>query len=152
MFKSISNWWNKDKIRLQVDLDNANQVFARTQTALFDFKEFSKKELDASRELIKELTAEVVSLKAAHPDMKAEGVLDPWFIIEVNGENPLKGLKIKIDWNEAAVQHMKDKGHTYKNEDVMMQHFVAQLYEHVIMTLENRVVDESDIIRPGEFE
>jgi hypothetical protein len=162
MFKSISNWWNKDKIALQAELTKANQVFHTTQTNLLNLQEelaqakvqigISKSVAMNANALLSEVSQELDALKVEHRDMKEEGILDPWFIIEVNGENALKGLKINVDWNEAMVQHMKDKGHSYKNEDLMMQHFVAQLYEHVIMTLDAKVLEESDIIGKGEFE
>lgn len=151
MLKSIKNWWNKDKIeiaRLRKEVSDSHECLGNSQDA--NFQKIA--EIEALRELLQQKIGELESLRKEHPDMKAEGVLDPWMIIEANGENTLKGLKIKIDWNEAMVQHMKDKGHNIRDENVLMQHFLVQLYEHVIQLLEWKSVDESDIHRTNEFE
>lgn len=137
MIKAISNWWNKDKQeieRLRKEVQDTMSIFTAVQESMFKYK------------------AELEEVRAANPNMKAEGVLEPWMIIEVRGENALKGLPVRIDWNEAMIQHMRDKGYTYKNEDSMIQNFVAQLYEHVIMTIEEKVIDDSDLHTKNEFE
>lgn len=134
MIKAIAKWWNKDKTSLQAELNATKAELAHVI------------EQHASLEL------EHAKLKAEHPDMKAEGVLEPWMIVEVSGENTLKGLKVRFDWNEAIIQHMRGKGYEWRNEDVMMQHFIAQLYEHVIQGLEDRMIDDSDLHKQNEFE
>lgn len=148
MFKAIAHWWNKDKLELELALKIANE---RLNTEMSQCDKLRVK-LDETLEDAKVLAAEVQRLKALNPDMKAEGVLTPWMIIGVDGENELKGLKIFMDWNDAVIQHMKDKNLGYQTEDEMIQHFLVQLYEHVLMVLERRVLDDSDLHRPNEFE
>lgn len=169
MWKSLSNWWNKEKIALEQQLADANERLDNIQHGLDQALVQNKILAEKTQVLLQENGAlwtrceaeqkdrtaaykELEDFKELHPNMKAEGVLDPWMIIEVNGENSLKGLKINIDWNEAIVQHMKDKGHGHRDDNVTMQHFIVQLYEHVVMILENRVIEESDLIKPNEFE
>lgn len=162
MFKQLTNWWNKDKIELQRKLDEMTERFDNLQLGM-DNKMSECDSLKAELKFTKlqhemlvaemtKLISEFESFKENHPDMKAEGVLTPWFVVGVDGENELKGLKTYVDWNDAMIQHMKDKNLGYKTDDEMIQHFLVQLYEHVLMLIDAKVIDDSDIPRKNEFE
>lgn len=155
MWNKISNWWNKEKIELQKQLKDANERLDNTLRGLdqhMALNQSYKTLLDDEKTKFMKLLNEHDELKQANPDMKAEGVLTPWLMLGVNGENELKGLKTYIDWNDALIQHMKDKNLGYKTEEEMVQHFIAQLYEHMLLLIENRILEDSDQQRKNEFE
>ena len=69
---------------------------------------------------------------------------EPW--IEVIGESidPIRGIEIRLDWNDAFIQYLKENGITGKDEDTAVQKYVAFLYQDLIEKFEQRIIDNSD--------
>jgi hypothetical protein len=76
---------------------------------------------------------------------------DPW--VEVVGESidPIQGIEIRLDWNPAFVQYLKDNGIDGKDEDVIVQHWLALLYQDLFQKLDQKVIDESDKKTVSDF-
>lgn len=69
---------------------------------------------------------------------------EPW--VEVIGESidPIKGIEIRLDWNEAFIQYLKENGITGSDEDVAVQKWLAFLYADLMEKIEQKIVDNSD--------
>ena len=69
---------------------------------------------------------------------------EPW--VEVIGESidPIKGIEIRLDWNEAFIQYLKENGITGSDEDVAVQKWLAFLYADLMEKMEQKIVDNSD--------
>lgn len=93
--------------------------------------ETASSELTVLREQVKE-----------HEDKKNSP--EPW--VEVIGESidPVRGIQIKLDWNDAFIQYLKENGITGKDEDTAIQKWLALLYHDLINNLEQRIIDNSD--------
>lgn len=76
---------------------------------------------------------------------------EPW--IEVIGESidPVRGIEIRLDWNDAFIQYLKENGITGKDEDVIVQKYVAFLYQDLIDKFEQRIIDNSDKITVSDY-
>lgn len=102
---------------------------------------------------LEEVNSEVAILreKRAEFDLKRNST-DPW--VEVIGESvdPVKGIEIKLDWNEAFIQYLKDNGIKGKDEDAIVQKWLAFLYQDLVDKFEEKIINDSDIITPNEFE
>ncbi|PPD55737.1 MAG: hypothetical protein CTY12_00325 [Methylotenera sp.] len=93
--------------------------------------ESASSELTVLREQVKE-----------HEDKKNS--TEPW--VEVVGESidPVRGIQIKLDWNDAFIQYLKENGITGKDEDTAIQKWLALLYHDLVDNLEQRIIDNSD--------
>ncbi|MGZ8924404.1 MAG: hypothetical protein ACXW2E_00840 [Nitrososphaeraceae archaeon] len=77
--------------------------------------------------------------------------IDPW--VEVIGESvdPVKGIEIKLDWNDAFIQYLKENGITAKDDDTAVQKWLAFLYQDLIEKFEQKIINNSDIITDSEY-
>lgn len=76
---------------------------------------------------------------------------DPW--VEVVGESidPVRGIEIRLDWNAAFIQYLKENGITGRDEDTAVQKWLAFLYQDMVETLEQKAIDNSDIPKVSDF-
>ena len=82
-----------------------------------------------------------------------QGSVVPWFQLETTELDPVKGLQIKLDWNEAMIQHLRDNGHTGRDDEVLVQKWLAMLYEDIISQLEQKLIElNTDNKDHSEFE
>lgn len=81
-------------------------------------------------------------VKKEHEDKKNSP--EPW--VEVIGESidPVKGIEIRLDWNDAFIQYLKENGITSKDEDASVQKWLAFLYQDLMEKFEQRIIDKSD--------
>ena len=70
---------------------------------------------------------------------------EPW--IEVIGDSidPVRGLILKLDWNDAFIQYLKENGITGQDEDTAVQKYLALLYQDQAEKVENKVYEKSDV-------
>jgi wobble nucleotide-excising tRNase len=66
---------------------------------------------------------------------------EPW--VEVVGESidPVKGIEIKLDWNDAFIKFLQASGIQGTDEDVIVQKWLALLYQDLFETLEDRAIN-----------
>lgn len=76
---------------------------------------------------------------------------EPW--VEVTGESidPVKGIEIRLDWNEAFIQYLKENGITAKDEDMAVQKWLALLYQDLIEKFESKILDNKDRQTESDF-
>lgn len=76
---------------------------------------------------------------------------EPW--VEVTGESidPVRGIEIRLDWNAAFIQYLKENGITGRDEDTAVQKWLAFLYQDLIETLEQKAIDNSDKKTVSDF-
>lgn len=137
MFKSLSNWWNRDKIRQQ-ELDAR---FAALEQKLCEKEEAlaaTHQELDVAEQ---ELS---MFRKQAEEDEARRNGPDPWVEIRSAVVDPVKGIQIELDWNPAFVQYLRDNGMTGQDEETVVQKWLAFLYEDLVNRLEAQVVNNTD--------
>lgn len=94
---------------------------------------------------LKEANEELVMLREQHKDYEEKRNSPiPW--VEVIGESidPIKGIEIKLDWNDAFIQYLKDNGISGKDEDVAIQKWLAMLYQDLIEKFDQKIIDNSD--------
>lgn len=120
---SIEERLNNLETKLQQEQEEKIQLEQQLET--------TTSELTVLREIVKE-----------HEDKKNSP--EPW--VEVTGESidPVRGIQIKLDWNDAFIQYLKENGITGKNEDMAVQKWLALLYHDLVNNLEQRIIDNSD--------
>lgn len=129
-------WFKKSKKELSIE-SRLDQL----EHQLMAEKEDKQK---LSHEL-EEATEELTFLRKIHEDHELKrNSPEPW--VEVIGESidPVKGIEIKLDWNDAFIQYLKENGITAKDEDTAVQKWLAYLYEDLISKFEQKVIENSD--------
>lgn len=116
--------------KLQQELEEKQHLEEQKQQLETEL-ETASSELVVLREIAKE-----------HEDKKNSP--EPW--VEVIGESidPVRGIQIKLDWNDAFIQYLKENGITGKDEDTAIQKWLALLYHDLVNNLEQRIIDNSD--------
>jgi len=59
----------------------------------------------------------------------------PWVNLKSAEYDPATGFRIDLDWNDAFIKQLKDNGIDGPNEDVIIQKWLAFLYEDVVKKL-----------------
>jgi hypothetical protein len=139
MLQQLKNWWNKDKIAQQA-LDEKLQAL----TGRLD-------EIVAERDAIKAEEVGVFRQQAAEDEARRNSP-EPWVEIKSESVDPVKGIQIELDWNEAFIQYLKDAGIKARDEETAVQKWLAFLYQDLIEKLEKQVIDNSDKPRVNDFE
>ncbi len=141
----LGNFWNRKKIRdeqinskfdeLTSRLDNLNSELTNTKEEL----------TQANSEL------EVFRKQEEIDNEKRNGIV-PWVEIKGDSIDPVKGIQIELDWNSAFIQYLKDNGLEAKDDDALIQKWIAMLYFDLVNGLEQKIIDDSDIVGLSEFE
>lgn len=107
-----------------------------------------KAEQTAKEEAYKELSV----LREKQKDFEDKhNSTEPW--IEVVGESidPVRGIEIRLDWNDAFIQYLKDNGITGRDEETAVQKYIAFLYQDLIDKLEQHSINNSDKITVSDY-
>jgi hypothetical protein len=75
----------------------------------------------------------------------------PWMDIVHEYYDADKGYVIKLDWNDAHIHWLIDNGINGKDEDTIVQKYLALLYQDQMTKLEDKMISNSSIIH-NEFE
>lgn len=138
MITTIKNWWNKDAIKAQETIDSR---LAMLESAL----EKTKAEATAAVVALEDAEEKLHSYRVVEEaDAAKKAGTEPWVEVRSAGLDPVKGIQIELDWNEAFIQYLKDNGMTGRDEDTIVQKWLAFLYEDLINNLEQKVIDKSD--------
>lgn len=138
----LSSWWNRDKLEMDRRLDAIEQRFAEEQAA----RTAAEKELEDAQQVVNMYRA-----RDEADEAKRNGK-DPWIEIKSADFDPVRGIHIELDWNAAFVQHLKDNGIKARDDETVVQKWLAFLYEDLINRLEQKVIDNSDKPRVNDFE
>ena len=148
----FQKWWNKDKIKEE-------KIFARLDAIQEDFDKVNNK-LEKTIAELEETTVELEDTKSEleiyrkkeEADNALRNGTEPWVVIKSDRLDPVKGIQIELDWNEAFIQYLKDNGLTGKDEDTIVQKWLALLYHNLLDRFEQQGIENSDVITPSEFE
>lgn len=142
MFKSLSTWWNKDKIEMEQRMAAIEKRIEDERIA----KEAAERELEEATQVVNMYRA-----REEADEAKRNGT-EPWIEIKSADFDPVRGIHIELDWNVAFVQYLKDSGIKARDDETIVQKWLAFLYEDLIGRLEQKVIDNSDKPRVNDFE
>lgn len=69
---------------------------------------------------------------------------EPWVEIKGIVEDPEKGIKIELDWNDAFVKHLRQNGYTGVDDDSVIQRYVAVLSKQVAGDMAADQINENE--------
>jgi hypothetical protein len=127
MFNTIKNWFSKDQTEFEARMKKIES------------------QVDVQQAALQVAEAELVIFRAkAAADAERYTSIEPWIEIKSDRIDPIRGLIIEMDWNDAFIQHLKENGITHKDENVVVQKYIAMLYEDVVNKMDQQIIDNSD--------
>jgi hypothetical protein len=152
MLQRLKNWWYRHEIA-QAALDQRFEALARdmqAERAAREAIEAEKQAVEAELSTVKEEVG-VFRSQAAEDEARRTGT-EPWVEIKSESVDPVKGIQIELDWNPAFIQYLKEAGIKARDEETIVQKWLAFLYQDLIDKLEKQVIDNSDKLRVNDFE
>lgn len=145
MFTALYNWWNKDKIAMQLQLA---ELLADKK------KQEETDRLLSEQKAAAELQAHEDAVCAAAEQKAAEELkrITPWVEIKSADYDVVKGFRIELDWNQAFVEQLRDGGIQGRDDDAIVQKWIAMLYQDLAEELEQKVVDSTAGKAHDDFE
>lgn len=145
MWNVVKEWWNRDKIRQQRMMEELER-YSQALTEAREAEARVKQELEQAKDEVG-----IYRLKEETDRLKREGK-EPWVEIKSADHSEVKGIQIELDWNDAFIQYLKDNGITGRDEETVVQKWIAFLYQDLIDRLEKKAIDNSDKPRVNDFE
>ena len=147
MFKSIKAWWN----RTDTKFENLEKLITDVQS--------DKQKVDLENKELKEKTDQLASeLEAIRTERESDASKKnsdvPWVDVHSAEFDPARGVQIDLDWNPAFIVYLKENGLKGKTEEIIIQKWLAFLYEDLVAKLEDETVEESvaQVKQPSEFQ
>lgn len=144
MFSAIKNWWNKKDIQQEIFNERMSQLEKQLTEQGTSIHRTSEALIAVEVELEKAEEELAVHRTKAAIDAERYTSVEPWIEIKSDRIDPIKGLVVEMDWNDAFIQHLKENGFNTKDENIAVQKYIACLYEDVINKMEEQSIDNSD--------
>lgn len=140
MFETLKNWWNRDKI-LQAKLTEKEQLLNQVKQDLTEMGESWTK----MQNTFDAMAQQIDSFKQKQADEDAiRNSTEPWVVIKSAKADPVKGIAIELDWNDAFIQYLKDNGLQASSEEILVQKWLAFLYDDLITKLEDNAINTTE--------
>ena len=133
MFQTIKKWWNRNDTR-----------FAELQNQIQSIKE--------DRDQIQSELTTVRTTQEADAAKKSSN--EPWVEVRSAEFDANRGVQIDLDWNPAFISYLKENGIKGKTEEIIIQKWLAFLYEDLVQKLDEETTEQSvhDSKEPNEFQ
>lgn len=67
---------------------------------------------------------------------------EPWVDIVSDGLDPIKGLHMKLDWNDAFIVYLRQNGYTGAADETVVGKWLVDLYRHISDQLESEQTNQ----------
>lgn len=128
-------WKNKEQLKKELLAEIREDEDRRR-------KEIAEAEEKAREEERVRLAAEEKARLEEAEKMKASE--EPWVEIKGIVEDPEKGIKIELDWNDAFVKHLRASGYKGADDDSVIQRYVAVLSKQVAGDMADNQINENE--------
>jgi chromosome segregation ATPase len=154
MFEAVKNWWNKDKNAATLRELEFNARLDTIEARMAEQREKNTQlqmELIDTAEKLNETTTKLdeteqeLSLyrKQEEEDEARRNGSEPWVEVRSARMDPVKGIQIELDWNDAFVQYLRENGLAGRDDETIVQKWLAFLYEDLINRLEEKVIERN---------
>jgi hypothetical protein len=122
--------------QLRIEKEAADKAEVERRQAIL------KAEENAREEERTRIAAEEAAREAEVAKMKESE--EPW--VEVKGmvQDPDKGIKIDLDWNDAFVKHLRENGYVGTSDDQVVQRYIAVLAKQVAEDMSGGQINENE--------
>lgn len=106
-----------------------------------------KAEIEAAEEKAREeerLRLEAEEKAREEEAIKMKASAEPWVEIKGMVEDPEKGIRIELDWNDAFVKYLRKNGYTGTDDDAVIQRYIAVLSKQVADDMADDQINENE--------
>jgi hypothetical protein len=89
------------------------------------------------KELLHKWTAPEVQVEKVETNNKDKDGDEPWVEVVSDGLDPLKGLHMKLDWNDHFIVYLRTHGYTGASDETVVGKWLVDLYKHISDQLES---------------
>lgn len=126
MFTYIKNWWNRSATQQQ-EITRLAQKLEALETA---------KQIEITQ-LTEQVKAAEIEKATKYP------TTEPWVEIKGSKVDPVKGIQIELDWNSEFIKYLQQAGIDGPSEDVIIQKWLAFLYNDMATDLEQTAISHT---------
>lgn len=94
--------------------------------------------LKGLKKALHEWTADEVQVEKVETNNKEKDSDEPWVEVVSDGIDPLKGLHMKLDWNDAFIVYLRNSGYTGAADETVVGKWLVDLYKHISDQLESQ--------------
>lgn len=156
MLTRFKNWWNRHQLAAEERDRQLTEQLQQLKTQFEHEREIRNQVEQHSAEVeaaLEEVTAEVqMHRERDAADQAKYDSTEPWVEVKSADYHDVKGLQIQLDWNDAFIQYLKDSGMSARDEDTLVQKWLAHLYQDLVGRLEQQVIEKSDKPRINDYE
>ena len=141
MIEKIKNWWNRDK--------KEKQALLATVEAL---RQHNDEISNTLKRVTDQLQIETARASTPEPEVSVYDSSEPWVEIKSEGVNDVKGLYLQLDWNDAFIEYLKDRGLKAADEEALVQKWLAMLYQDMTERMEVDAIERKSNNNSSYFE
>lgn len=67
---------------------------------------------------------------------------EPWVDVKGIVQDPTKGIKVELDWNDAFIDYLKQNGFSGADDEQIVQKYIALIYKQMVETMDEESVSE----------
>ena len=128
-------WKSKQQLKDELLKEIREEEEARQWELDMVRDEAAKAERERIEEEEKARKEEVARMKASE---------EPWVEIKGIVQDPERGIKIDLDWNDAFVKHLRQNGYTGADDNAVVQRYVAVLAKQVAEDMADDQINENE--------
>lgn len=128
-------WKSKQQLKDELLKEIREEEEARQWELDIARDEAAKAERERIEEEEKARKEEVARMKASE---------EPWVEIKGIVQDPERGIKIDLDWNDAFVKHLRQNGYTGADDNAVVQRYVAVLAKQVAEDMADDQINENE--------
>ena len=102
----------------------------------------AKAEQKAREDVQAKIKAEEAARAEEAEKMKSSA--EPWVVIKAMVQDPEKGIRIELDWNDAFVKHLRANGYTGTDDTTIIQRYIAVLSKQVADDMAEDMINEHE--------
>lgn len=153
MFQAFKNWWNREKIAQEQMIKERFEALETKFTTEQKQREQTEAELMATQEALADVEQEAQMYRQKDEADKAKrDSKEPWVEIKSADYHEAKGIQIALDWNDAFIIYLKENGMTARDDDTLVQKWLANMYHELTERMEAQSIEMQGTDHPRDYE
>lgn len=139
-------WWKRKEIAAAKE----KKLWDSIDTLTKGFEDLTSQKTELEQQLaqtqdnLAEIDAELLVFRQKEEEDEAKrNSVEPWIEIKNDSIDPIKGIQLTLDWNDAFIQYLKDNGIKGRDDETIVQKWLAMLYEQLIDKFEENIIEEN---------
>lgn len=142
IFTKLANWMFSDTAaKFEESVKNVQTLIAANQLAITQ-KDAELERIQLENNQLNQQLQTMMNEQVIEEERRKSD--EPWVNIRSANFDSEKGIKIELDWNEAFVKHLRASGIKGATDDIVVQKWLAFLYEDLIVRMERTIIEQPE--------